>query len=87
MRNCESPPGRPNVWYSLPEWQGGRNCSFPINVNDVEVCKAFVEQPSRTGCTDRSHELAKLIMHGSALELPASAAKAKNLFVILIQNI
>ena len=56
-------------------------------MNDVEVCKAFVEQPSRTGCTDRSHELAKLIMHGSALELPASAAKAKNLFVILIQNI
>ena len=87
VRNSESPPGRPNVLYSLPERSGGRNCSFSINMNDAEVCNAFVEQPSITGCTDHSHELARLIMHESALELPTSAAEAKNLFVTLIQNI
>ena len=87
VKNSESPPGRPNVLYSLPERSGGRNCSFPVNMNDVEVCNAFVKQPSITGCTYHSHELARLIMHESALELPTSAAEAKNLFVTLIQNI
>ena len=56
-------------------------------MNDVEVCNAFVEQPSITGCTYRAHELARLIMHESALELPTSAAEAKSLFVTLTQNI
>ena len=87
VRNSESPPGRPNVLYFLPERSGGRNCSFPINMNDVEVCNAFVEQPSITGCTDHSHELARLIMHENALELPKSATEARNQFVTLIQNI
>ena len=87
MRNSESPLGRPNVLYFLPERSGGRNCSFPINMNDVEVCNAFVEQPSITGCTDHSHELARLIMHENALELPKSAPEARNRFVTLIQNI
>ena len=87
MRNSESPPGRPNVLYFLPEQSGERNCSFPINMNDVEVCNTFVEQPSITGCTYRSDELARLIMHESALELPTSAAEAKNLLVTVIQNI
>ena len=87
VRNSESPPGRSNVLYFLPERSGGRNCSFPINMNDVEVCNAFVEQPSITGCTDHSHELARLIMHENALELPKSATEARNLFVTLIQNI
>ena len=87
MRNSESPPGQPYVLYPLPERLGGRNCSFPINMNDVEVFNAFVSQPSTTGCTYCSHELARLIMHESALELQTSAAKAKNLFVTFIQNI
>ena len=63
VRNSESSPGRPNVLYSLPEQSGGRNCSFLININDVEVCNAFVEQLSITGCTYCSHKLARLIMH------------------------
>ena len=77
VRNSESAPGRSNVLHSIPERPGGRNCIFPINMNDVEVCNAFVEQPSITGCTDHSDELARLIMHESALELPTSAAEAK----------
>ena len=56
-------------------------------MNDVEVFNGFVSQPSTTGCTYCSHELARLIMHESALELQTSAAKAKNLFVTFIQNI
>ena len=87
MKNSQSPPDRHNVLYYSPERLGGRNCSFPIDMNDVEVCKAFVEQPSITSCTDHSHELARLIMHESALELPTSAVEAKNLFATLIQNI
>ena len=86
VRNSESPPGRPNVLYSLPERSSGRNCSFPINMNDVEVYDAFVDQPSITGCTYRSHELARLIIHESALELPTSVAEVKNLLVTVIQN-
>ena len=85
VRNSENPPGRPNVLYFLPERSGGGNS--PINMNVVEVCNAFVEQPSITGCTDHSHELARLIMHENALELPKSATEARNLFVTLIQNI
>ena len=77
VRKSESPLGQ----------SGGRNTSFPINMIDVEVCNAFVEQPSITGCTNHSHELERLIMHESALELPTSVTEAKNLFVTLIQNI
>ena len=87
MRNFEIPPGRPNVLYSLPKLSGGRNCSFPVIMNNNEVCNAFVEQPSITGCTDHSHELARLIMHEKGLELLTSTAEAKNLFVSLIGNI
>ena len=87
VKNSESSPGRPNVLYFLPERSGGRNCSLPISMNDVEVCNAFVEQPPITGSADHSHELARLIMHENALELPKSATEARNLFVTLIQNI
>ena len=89
VRNSENPPGGPNVLYFLPERSGGRNCSFPINMNDVEVGIAFVDQPSITGCTYRSHELVSLIVHESALELPTSAAEAiiQNIEVMLGYNI
>ena len=65
VRNSESPPGQPIVLYFLPEQSGGRNCSFSININDVEVCNAFVDQASITGYTYHSHELARFIMHKS----------------------
>ena len=77
VRNSECPPDQPNVLYSLPEQFGGRNCSFPINMKDVEVCNAFIEQPSITDYTDHSHKLARLLMYESALELPTRGTEAK----------
>ena len=37
VRKSESPPGWPNILYFLPERSGGRNCSFPINMNVVQM--------------------------------------------------
>ena len=87
VRNSECPPDQPNVLYSLPEQFGVRNCRFPINMKDDEVCNAFIEQPSIIDCTDHSHKLARLLMYESALELPTRGTEAKNRFVTLIQNI
>ena len=44
-------------------------------------CNAFVEQSSTTGCIHHAHELARLFMHESALELPTSTAEVKNLCI------
>ena len=87
VRNSECPPGRPNVIYFLPEQFEARNCCFPINVGDIEVCKSVCEAPSITGCSDECLELARIIMQEKGLDFPLNINDALNLFIALIQDI
>ena len=87
VRNSECPPGRPNVLYFMPEQSGRRSFRFPVNKMDVNACHPFCELPDVNGCTNKTHELVRLIMREEELEFPSNATEAKNLFISIIRNI
>ena len=79
-RNLECPPGRPNIWYVMPEQSGGRSFRFPVNKMDINACHSFCELPDINGCTNETHELARLIMREKELEFPSNATEAKTFY-------
>lgn len=61
--NVESPSGRPDILYFLPEINGARNLITVVSLDNVEITEQrCCNRPPETGCTDEFCELASVIM-------------------------
>lgn len=83
-KNYETPPGRPDVLYFLPEANDSQSYMYPIPLEDIEAVEnAFSTLPPNNGGSDEFQELASLIMHEYDLQMPKTATEAKLLHMIL----
>lgn len=87
-RNVESPSGRPDTLYFLPEINRARNLITPVSLDDIDIAeqRCCCRVPE-TGCTDEFCELALIIMREKNLEMPKTAEDAVILYSVLIDEI
>ena len=87
-RNVESPSGRPDTLYFLPEINRARNLITPVSLDDIDIAeqRCCCRAPE-TGCADEFCELASIIMQEKNLEMPKTAEDAVILYSVLIDEI
>lgn len=87
--NCESPGGRPDLLFSLPEISGTRDFIVEVDKDDVTPCQQLVCDSNSLQllvCTPEFSDLAN-IMHEVGLLMPNSLDEARNLYNALIDHI
>ena len=87
-RNAESPPGKPDVLFFLPQ-ANVHSYSFPVSEDDIDVAEeiCIVEMPSAFGCSDEFVDLATMIMEDNNIDYPQDADEAKSLYIELLIHI
>ena len=87
-RNSDSPAGRPEVLYFLPELKEAMDYSTPVPSDEIDLakevcCDQLNEQPASRGFV----ELAYLIMDEENLTMPDDAEEALRLYIDLVYHI
>ena len=76
--NLESPSGKPDILYFLPELKGAQDYCTPI----AETMCAT--RPRAKGCCLTFRELAEMIMEDERLDTPSTIVEARQLYFILL---
>lgn len=87
-RNAESPSGRPDLLYHVPDLTGARDLMMPVSHEEVDIAEQLcgVRSPEH-GCSEEFVELASLIMQEKGHTMPISPDNALVLFCTLIDDI
>ena len=86
--NCESPSGRPDLLYYLPEVSATQNFLVPIDNDDVIMCEEeLCDMNCTSSCSKEFCQLANIIMNEESLMLPKDPMEARNLYLSLINHI
>jgi len=87
--NSESPSGRPDLLYYLPEISATQNFLVPTDNDDVIRCEQqLCDVDCRSlNCSEEFLELANIIMNEENLMLPKDPMEARNLYLSLINHI
>ena len=86
--NPESPDGRPDVLYFLPEATSSRDLLTPVAPDEIEIAHdRCCVQPTQFGCSTEFSELALFIMQEKNLAMPNSTEEAITLYTKLIELI
>lgn len=85
--NEESPSGRPDVLYFLPELSGSRSRSQEINMDDIEDIQDMLNNHAHVSRSVDFAELANLIMEDEGLSMPETADEALELYALLVSSI
>ena len=88
--NPDSPSGRPDVLYFLPELNGKVSHAHDVTFDDIELAEEVFCAQHRVGM-DTSfkvfQELAKMIMEDEGLSFPSNPDEALQLYVDLLEHI
>ena len=86
--NMESPPGRPDVLFFLPEVSGRRNYMVDVDLDELELAEErCCYRPPQSGCSDEFTQLAEIIMREKSLQFPRTPEEATTLYVTLLEEI
>lgn len=85
--NEESPSGRPDVLYFLPELSGSRSRIQEINMDDIEDIQDMLNNHTHVSRSVDFAELANLIMEDEGLSMPETADEALELYALLVSSI
>ena len=86
--NLESPAGRPDTMYFIPEITGTRHYKIDVDLDDLEVAKeTFSSDRPIHGCSRAFSELALMMMEDNGLHHPNKAEEAKVLYLNLLNAI
>ena len=88
--NHESPGGRPDLLFSLPETSGTTNFMIEVDEVDITVCQQLACENNSMqllNCTPEFSDLANIIMHEKHWLMPNSPDEAKDLYNALIDHI
>ena len=86
--NAESPSGRPDMLYFVPDVTGGADLKQDVDIDDIELaeqrcCYRYAE----SGCCVEFTQLASIIMQEQNLDMPETAEDAVTLYSTLLQSI
>ncbi|XP_020901510.1 uncharacterized protein LOC110240064 [Exaiptasia diaphana] len=85
--NRESPPGRPDVLYSVPELNSTEDYLVPVSPIDITAAEAFISHDNTDDADENFTELAKIIEQEQNLQKPTNATEAKYHYVTLLDYI
>lgn len=86
--NLESPSGKPDILYFLPELKGAQGYSTPIDVDEIEIAEDMcATRPQAKGCCPAFKDLAEMIMEDERLDTPTTIDEASQLYFALLDLI
>ena len=86
--NLESPSGKPDILYFLPELKGAQDYSTPIDVEEIEIAENMCTmRPRAKGCSPAFRELVEMIMEDERLDTPSTIVEAHQLYFVLLDLI
>ncbi|KXJ19757.1 hypothetical protein AC249_AIPGENE21524 [Exaiptasia diaphana] len=84
-RNQETPPGRPDVLYSLSQTRGAEDYKTNVDIDDVELAEhTIAESPLQFGCLKEFSEVFLLLMQENNLVTPHTVNEAEELYLKLL---
>ena len=91
-RNSESPPGRPDVLFFLPQLQGTRDYKTIVPSDEIEiaikdVCGTLDSHTADTGCRKEFVDLANIIIDDEHLSHPSNTDEALILYRKLVTSL
>ena len=85
--NEESPAGRPDVLYHLPEVSGARNYSIEVDDDDLQIAEGMCCSVSPdAGCDPRFKELAGIVMAEENRHMPTFHQEARELYLRILAS-
>ena len=79
--NAESPPGRSDVLYFVPESLDTRHYITPVNGDEIEIADEMcATEPLTKGCSAHFRELAEVVVADEGLQTPVTANEAVHLY-------
>ncbi|XP_068712010.1 uncharacterized protein [Montipora foliosa] len=86
--NPESPPGRPDMLYFMPEINNTRDYKTGLDMDDVDVVgETLGLQGEHLNCSPDFISLANIIMRENGLLMPSDADGARSLYIELLGHI
>ena len=86
--NAESPPGKPDILYFIPEINNTRDYKSSVDLRNVDIAEQLcAERLSPSGCSTVFYELAAIIMVQEQWHNPNNAEEGKELFSKLLTHI
>ena len=86
--NNESPCGRPDVIYSVPELDNTENFLVQVTQDDIDTAQDLCKQRHTIkDCDEHFIELVDIIKSEHNLQEPTSIAEAESYYVTLLQHI
>ena len=81
-------PGRPNIFFFMPETMGSHDYIIPVSLDDIELTEErYTIKAEENGCDEDFNELATLIMDNKQLEMPRNAEEATRLYLSLLDSV
>ena len=85
--NNESPPGRPDLLYFVPQATDTINYATPVDEDDLDVSEDLADVTNASNSTDPAFaELAHIIMDEKNLHMAESAEEARRLYIDLMHD-
>lgn len=86
--NVESPSGRPDVLFFLPEVSNTSNFVSEVCLDELELAEErCCNRAPQSGCCEEFAQLASIIMEEQNLQFPRTAEEATTLYVNLLEEI
>ena len=86
--NSDSPPGRPDLLYFLPQATDTINYATAVDEDDLDVSEYLADVTNASNSADPAFaELAQIIMDEQNLRMPESAEEARHLYIDLMHEI
>ena len=86
--NRDSPPGKPDVLYFLPERFDTRDFKTDVDAGDIDIAEEnYAEVRPVMGCDDSFAELAQMVMEDHGYQMPGNARDAYSLYIGLLYHI
>lgn len=83
--NLESPSGKPDVLYFLPELVNAQDYSTLVDTDEINIAETMCAvQPQPKGCCSSFKELAEMIMVDEGLDTPSTVDEARQLYLTLL---
>ncbi|KAJ7385288.1 hypothetical protein OS493_016362 [Desmophyllum pertusum] len=86
--NAESPSGRPDMLYFLPDVTGAEDLKEDIDLDDIDLAEQrCCYRCPESGCVDEFTQLVSIIMQEQNLNMPETAEEAVMLYSTLLESI
>ncbi|XP_046569874.1 uncharacterized protein LOC124278183 [Haliotis rubra] len=88
MRIAESPHGKPDIMFFMPEVYGTHDYKFPASVDDIRAAELLTTtRPLDRGCSPEFNNLCRVLIHQFGRHMPQTAHEGLELYNWLLQKL